>query len=580
MRRILRLHRRARLAFVVAGVAALILASMLVAFLGESRHEAQARQAAAVQARILADTATAALAFGDRQALREYVNALRSDAGVDAVGVYDEAGRLVASYARSPLTGTPPPARRPQLTSLGPITVEAPVAEGGLRLGTVYLRERPEPWVQTASRFVGPALLAVMASLMFIVMSLDARALDRANRDLTLQMAEREKAEAALRQSQKMEAIGRLTGGIAHDFNNMLAIVIGNLELLMRRFEGADPRLLRLAEGAFDGAQRASSLTQRLLAFSRLQPLKPASVDVSRAVTQMTELLHRTLGETIEIEPVLAAGLWRAEIDRSQLEAAIVNLAINARDAMPEGGRLTIETGNAYIDREYAEAGEDVRPGQYVLVAVTDNGAGIPPDVLPHVFDPFFTTKPVGAGTGLGLSQVHGFIKQSGGHVRIYSELGTGTSVKLYLPRASSDAVVDAPPASKLLVRGRRNLTVLVAEDEDGVRDFVAEALAELGYDVLTAETAGAALEILETHADVALLLTDVVMPQMNGRSLAEQAWRRRPDLRVVFMTGYTQNAIVHNGVLDPGVQLITKPFTVAHLGRELEAALAGSDGC
>ena len=568
------LAHRTRLQFVGAGVAGLILASLLVALFNENSHHVQVRQAAEVQARILADTVTAALSFGDRKALSEYVAALRDDADVDAAGVYDDQGRLVASYARSALTERLAATLKPG-PSPGRLVVLAPVVQSGARLGTVYLRDRTEPWMQRASRYLGPALLVIMASLMFVVMSLDARALDESNRDLRLQMSEREKAEEALRQSQKMEAIGRLTGGIAHDFNNMLAVVLGNLELLTHRFEGADPRLLRLVNGALDGAQRAATLTQRLLAFSRLQPLKPASVDVARSVREMTELLHRTLGETIAVETVIAAGLWRAEIDLPQLEAAIVNLAINARDAMPEGGKLTIEAGNAYLDRDYVAGAQDVQPGQYVMVAVTDTGAGIPPHVLPKVFEPFFTTKAVGLGTGLGLSQVHGFMRQSGGHVRIYSEPGVGTTVKLYLPRSLSPAVQETAPASRSGPRGRRDVTVLVAEDEAGVRAFVSDALAELGYDVLAAEDAAAALKLLDAHPEVGMLLTDVVMPGVNGRRLAEQALARRPALRVVFMTGYTQNAIVHNGVLDPGTHLVSKPFTIAQLDRELEAALA-----
>jgi signal transduction histidine kinase/ActR/RegA family two-component response regulator len=574
MRGPLQLSRAARLVLIGASAAGLLFASVLVALVSENRHNEQVAQAAAVQARILADTVTAALSFGDRKALQEYVGALKADADVEAVGVYDERGRLVASFFRGPGAQAPSPTLKPASAS-GGIVVLTPVAQDGVRLGTVYLRDRAEPVLQRESRYLGPALLVLMACMMFVVMSLDARALDRANRDLQLQMQEREKAEAALRQSQKMEAIGRLTGGIAHDFNNMLAIVLGNLELLLRRSEDADPRLSRLAKGALEGAERASALTQRLLAFSRLQPLKPAPVDVSRVVTEMTELLHRTLGETIAIEAVLAAGLWRAEIDRPQLEAAIVNLAINARDAMPEGGKLTIETSNTYLDREYAAAGEDILPGQYVMVAITDTGSGIPPDVLPQVFEPFFTTKAAGVGTGLGLSQVHGFIRQSGGHVRIYSEYGVGTTVKLYLPRALGEAPPDAAPPPRLAVADHRGSTVLVAEDEAGVREFVTSALRELGYDVLAADGPEQALELLEAHPEVDLLLTDVIMPGINGRRLAEQALARRPTLKVVFMTGYTQNAIVHNGVLDPGTRLVSKPFTIAQLGRELDSALA-----
>jgi signal transduction histidine kinase len=258
-------------------------------------------------------------------------------------------------------------------------------------------------------------------------MGLDARALLRANESLTREMAERERVEAALRQSQKMEAIGRLTGGIAHDFNNMLSIIIGSLDLLLRRVDRADPRLSRLVEGALEGARRAANLTQRLLAFSRRQPLNPTAADIPRVLAETADLLRRTLGEAITLETVSAAGLWRALIDVPQLESAIVNLAINARDAMPDGGRLTVEASNAYLDRLYADQEGDIEPGQYVMIAVTDTGVGMTPEIMAQVFEPFFTTKPTGQGTGLGLSQVQGFIKQSGGHVRLYSEVGVGT---------------------------------------------------------------------------------------------------------------------------------------------------------
>jgi nitrogen-specific signal transduction histidine kinase/ActR/RegA family two-component response regulator len=409
---------------------------------------------------------------------------------------------------------------------------------------------------------------------MFTVTTVDALALRRANRALQTQMAEREKIEAALRQSQKMEAIGRLTGGIAHDFNNMLAIILGSLDLIQRRYDEADPKLLRLVRQATEGAKRAAALTQRLLAFSRLQPLHPVSVDINRTVADMTDLLRRTLGETVAIETVQAGGLWRAHIDLAQLETAIVNLAINARDAMPDGGRLTIETANAFLDRGYLQDEPDVQAGQYVMVAITDTGAGIAPTLLDQVFEPFFTTKPPGLGTGLGLSQVHGFIKQSGGHLRLYSEVGVGTTVKLYLPRSMGAVDRMAVNPSRSQARVRRDITVLVVEDEPGVRDYTVEALDELGFDVIAADAPKMALELLKTHPEIEIMLTDVVMPEINGRALAEEALRRRPSLKVVFMTGYTKNAIVHNGVLDPGTHLVSKPFTVGQLGVELDAVI------
>ena len=565
---------RYRLALVMASVIALLAASLVIAAYNERQHQLQTTQSAAVQAQVLASTVAAALSFGDRESLREYVEALRANSEVEAVGVYDESGRLVASYAQRPLPATL--AGLGARAGSGRVSVLIPVSQKGVRLGAIYLRDHDEPWMRRLARYVGPGLLVVMASLMFLVMALDSRALIRANAALTAQMAEREKAEAALRQSQKMEAIGRLTGGIAHDFNNMLAIVLGSLDLLLRRHPDADARLLRLANNAAEGARRAAALTQRLLAFSRLQPLNPTASDISRSIKDMSDLLGRTLGEDVVVETVSAAGLWRAHIDLSQLETALLNLAINARDAIAGGGKLTIETANTYLDRAYADGEDDVIPGQYVMVAVSDTGAGIAPEVLPQVFEPFFTTKPAGLGTGLGLSQVHGFIKQSGGHIRLYSEVGVGTTVKLYLPRSTSEAVAARPAALKSTGDQRRGVTVLLAEDEEGVRDFTVEALSELGFDVVAADGGKTALALLLDHPEVSVLLTDVVMPEMNGRQLAEEALRQRPALRVVFMTGYTRNAIVHNGVLDAGTHLVSKPFTVSQLAAELDAVLAG----
>jgi signal transduction histidine kinase len=544
----------------------------VVAVYSEVQFRQQATDAAGAQARVLANTSTAALAFGDHAALQEYVNALKANQDADAVGVYDNQGRLAAGFSRSflarRLDNTVQAAAAPDR-----VIVTVPIFQKGARLGTVYMRDLTEPLDRRLSRYAGAALLTMMAALLFGIMLFNARALRRANRALITQMAERAKAEAALRQSQKMEAVGRLTGGIAHDFNNMLAVVIGSLDLLIRRHLAAEPKGERLANNALDGAKRASALTQRLLAFSRLQPLKPTSIDVARSVNDMADLLRRTLGETIVVEVAPAHGLWRAHIDIAQLESAIVNLAINARDAMPDGGKLTIETSNVYLDR--GSAGDpDVTPGQYVVLAMCDTGSGMPPDVAEQAFEPFFTTKPTGMGTGLGLSQVHGFVRQSGGQVRIHSEVGKGTTVRLYLPR--STAVPEpARVAPAKPVRGpKRHLTVLLVEDEEGVRDFAAEALVELGYDVLATEGARPALELMDARHDIAVLLTDVVMPETNGRVLAEEALKRLPFLKVVYMTGYTRDVIVHNGVLDADTHLINKPFTVAQLGAEIEAAL------
>ncbi|MFE1601857.1 hybrid sensor histidine kinase/response regulator [Methylobacterium sp. ID0610] len=392
---------------------------------------------------------------------------------------------------------------------------------------------------------------------------------------LRAEILRREASEDQLRQSQKMEAVGRLTGGLAHDFNNLLTVVLGSLELLQRRMESADARQTRLIENAIGGAERAAALTGRLLAFARRQPLDPRPVDANALVSGMAELLRQTLGESVRLETVLSAGLWRTFADPNQLESALLNLTVNARDAMPEtGARLTVETANAYLDEGYVAAHPEVAAGQYVLVAVTDNGSGMAPEVLARVFEPFFTTKAQGQGTGLGLSQVYGFVRQSGGHVAVYSEPGQGTSVKIYLPRHAGPEEQPRPAARDALALAAGDATVLVVEDEPAVRQFAVEALRDLGYRVLDADGASAALNLLALHPEVALLLTDVVMPDVNGRKLADEALRRRPDLKVVFMTGYTRNAIVHNGMLDPGTQLITKPFTVTQLAAKLRTVL------
>jgi PAS domain S-box-containing protein len=390
-----------------------------------------------------------------------------------------------------------------------------------------------------------------------------------------LAAAELAVAQEALRQSQKMEAVGQLTGGIAHDFNNMLAVVIGSLELLGRRLSDGDARARRYIDAATEASRRAALLTQRLLAFSRQQPLQPEAVDANKMISGMSDLLRHSLGADVQLETVLAGGLWRTHADPNQLENIILNLAVNARDAMPDGGHLTIETQNAHLDERYASANLGVSIGHYVLIAVTDTGSGMPPEVVAKAFDPFFTTKPVGKGTGLGLSQVYGFIKQSGGHVKIYTEQGLGTTIKLYLPRLRGAARVDEPDArSAELARGDDREVILVVEDEPGVRQFSVDALTELGYHVLEADGGANALRLLQEHTEISLMFTDVVMPEMNGAKLAEAARALRPDLKILFTTGYTRNAVVHNGKLDDGVELIGKPFSLEALAAKIRAIL------
>lgn len=389
------------------------------------------------------------------------------------------------------------------------------------------------------------------------------------------EVSERMRAEEQLRQAQKMDAIGQLTGGIAHDFNNMLAVVIGALNLMQRRLAKGDTDVTRYVDAAVDGANRASALTQRLLAFSRQQPLNPSSIDVNVLVASMTELLARTLGEHIVIETVRGAGLWRTFADQVQLESAIINLAVNARDAMPEGGKLTIETANTSIDAAYG-AEHGVAPGQYVVMCVTDTGAGMSAEVMAQAFDPFFTTKDVGKGTGLGLSQVFGFVRQSGGHVKLYSEVGHGTTVKIYLPRFYGAEDVTAPVAAEIIRDGSQSETVLVVEDDPRVRAFSTEALRELGYSVVAAANGAEALRLIEGGAKIDLLFTDMIMPEMNGRQLAEAALQRLPQLKVLFTTGYAPNATLHNGVLGPEAAQLHKPFSLEQLAAAVRAALDG----
>lgn len=386
----------------------------------------------------------------------------------------------------------------------------------------------------------------------------------------------RTEAEEALRQSQKMETVGQLTGGIAHDFNNLLQIVNGNLDILCRRMPDEAAPLRRYAERALVGAERAATLTQRLLAFSRRQPLAPKPTNVNRLLPAMSELLHRTLGETIEVEAVLPPRIWLVETDPNQLENALLNLAVNARDAMPNGGKLTLETNNTHLDESYAAQNPGVSSGQYVVICVSDSGIGMDADTAAKAIEPFFTTKEVGKGTGLGLSMVYGFIKQSGGHLKIYSERGEGTTVKIYLPRlvgeiraTAEDEPLPAPAAS-----GEE--TILVCEDDDEVRAYSVEVLRELGYGVLEAADGAEALALLRKKGTkIDLLFTDVVLPGgMSGAQLARKAAKVRPDLKTLFTTGYARNAIVHHGRLDSGVQLITKPFSYADLAARIRYVL------
>jgi signal transduction histidine kinase len=399
----------------------------------------------------------------------------------------------------------------------------------------------------------------------------------------------RRDAEATLQQSQKMEAVGQLTGGVAHDFNNLLTVILGGLDTVQRRIAavpiGQDAShfaatLNNPVNMALQGCRRAAQLTHRLLAFSQKQTLEPSIVDLNNLVSGMTDLLRRTVSEAVTVETVLGGGLWSTRVDVSQIENSLVNLVINARDAMPNGGRLTIETANAYLDENYVKRFGGLVPGQYVLLSVTDSGTGISAEIIDRVFEPFFTTKGPEKGSGLGLAMIHGFVKQSSGHIRIYSEPGHGTTVKIYLPRFVGPGEMRATPVGVMhptmpLPRSKPNETILVVEDNEGVRNFAVSVLEDLGYRVIEAADADQALQHICEETALSLLFTDVVLPAgFSGRMLADQARAMLPGLPVLYTTGYTRNAIVHNAILDPGVQLLNKPYTQAELAGKIRQVL------
>ncbi|WP_114188895.1 PAS domain S-box protein [Microvirga aerophila] len=399
-------------------------------------------------------------------------------------------------------------------------------------------------------------------------------------RDITAERAAAEalrNTEEALRQSQKMEAVGQLTGGIAHDFNNLLTGVLGSLDMLRTRIsQGRLDVVDRYVTAAMTSANRAAALTHRLLAFARRQPLDPRPVQSNALVASLEDLFRRTVGETVTLEVVLAGGLWPTLCDPNQLESALLNLVINARDAMPEGGKLTIETCNAHLDDAYIAAQRDVKPGQYVCICVTDTGTGMPQDVIERAFDPFFTTKPIGQGTGLGLSMVYGFTRQSEGHAKIYSEVGKGTTIKIYLPRywGETEAEIEAATLAEA-PRAESGETVLVVEDEPVVRSLIVEVLEDLGYRTLEAADGPEGLKLLQSKRSIDLLVTDVGLPGLNGRQLADAARETRPNLKVLFITGYAENATLAAGFLDPGMQMITKPFAVDALAQKIRSIIS-----
>ncbi|HYD11776.1 MAG TPA: ATP-binding protein [Allosphingosinicella sp.] len=559
-------------AAIVAAVVLLLLVGIGVIMQSEAAYRDLQEQETRVQAEILAASVTAALDFEDRVAASEAVSAIRVNRQVRSVGVYNEHGTLVAGYGRDGQAPLPTFADRLP-TPENAVASEVPVTSRGERIGTVVLVTDPEPVSRRLTRYLVIGLLIVMAALVVGVTGVAQGALRRANRtleeradaladanaELKVQVSERGKAEEQLRQAHKMQALGQLTGGIAHDFNNLLTVIQGSADML-RRPGVSEEKRIRFAEAVVQASGKAAALTGQLLAFARRQPLRPEMIDANALIRDMTDLLDRTLGERIEVVTTLAPGACTVEADRAQLESALLNIAVNARDAMPEGGRLEIRTSPV----------TDAEKGEMIALSVSDSGAGMDEDTLDRAFEPFFTTKMTGKGTGLGLSQVYGFASQSGGDVRIESAVGRGTIVTLLLPRRG--ALPEPPRTTEraALKRGRTG-RILLVEDNDEVGAFAAHLLGELGHDVVRAQSGEEALErALADRFD--LVFTDVVMPGMSGLDLAGRLAEQRPRLPVILTTGYSDE-IARSGA--GGRPVILKPYTPEALAAAVEQALA-----
>ena len=544
------------------GIASLLLvASLALAYHNEDQARVEKIREVEAQARVLAASLTGPLAFDDQTATFEYIEAMKASPEFDAVGVYGLDGRLVAGFARSgePLPRTNTVAR--STVRGNEIVVAAEVEQGGTRLGSVYVGAATESWARRAGRYLGIAIVLVMACLLVAVLGAFYASVSAANRRLEAEIAGREEAEEALRQAQKMEAIGQLTGGVAHDFNNLLMVASSGLELLERT---TDPiRRDRLKDGIRQAIERGARLTQQLLTFARRSPLSPEVLDVGKRIRSLQDLLERSLREDIRVQFDLAADLWPIEVDPSQLDVAILNIAINARDAMPDGGMIRIGAHNQ-------PAAGDQRHDM-VRISIRDTGSGIAPELLEKVFEPFFTTKSVGTGTGLGLSQVYGFLRSSGGEVRIESRVGEGTTVFLLFPR-SSQPLPRTAARDLSFNRAKHHAAVLVAEDDEHVAELVCEMLRELGYNAKRGASAAEALRILEESGPYGVVLSDMIMPgKMNGLDLAHEIVRREPDLPVVLMTGYSEAAA---SAAAEGFPLLVKPYTMEALSEVVGQAL------
>jgi signal transduction histidine kinase/ActR/RegA family two-component response regulator len=579
----LRPVRRDRMTVVASiGAVGLILASLTITLLNESIYRSRRVSSLTAQAEVMAGTVEPALVFADPQAAQDAVAALQANPGMEAAGVYDEAGGLVARYGKGRAA---PPARAPPLgedPASGKTAVTAPVTHEGRTIGAVYLRTAPEPAAMFTGRHAGTALLLLMSvavvailrsvqnTLVAAAQDAEARARDltRLNEELRDQEQRRESAEEALRQSQKMETLGQLTGGIAHDFNNLLQSVQGSLELIGRRPDDA-ARVERLASMGMAAAERGARLTAQLLAFSRSQKLELRAINVAEVTARLDRLLPSTVGPGVEIAYDLNDVTVQVTADATQLELAVLNLCINARDAMPDGGRIIVRSQLAALDGDL-----ELAAGEYLLLSVSDTGTGMPDTVRERAFEPFFTTKELGKGTGLGLAQVYGIAKQAGGAARIESVPGRGTTVTIYLPRAKAQPAADAPAAEAApapVVEGAR---ILVVDDDAGVRAYVTDALAHLGYVTLEASDGATALVMLEEHP-VDLLLVDYAMPGMTGAEVTRRALARRPDLPVVFASGYAVSEALESALGRPA-RLLRKPFDTRALAISVHDALTG----
>jgi signal transduction histidine kinase/ActR/RegA family two-component response regulator len=547
--------------FAISVAAALLVLSLAMGVYNERAGRIESARQAQAQADVLAASVAGALAFDDGAATREYVDALRANAAVEAAGAYDIRGRLVAGFNRA---GPAPPrsstVRRP-LFEQGHLSVTAPVIQRATRLGSVYLRLSTDTWSRRATRYAGIAAIIIMASLLVAVLGASHARLREAHGKLQQEIREREKAEDALRQSQKMEAMGQLTGGVAHDFNNLLMVASSGLDLMDRT---ADPiRRDRLKQGIRQAIDRGASLTQQLLAFARRAPVKAEVLNLRASLVGMRNLLDRSLREDIRVDIQAADDLWLVEVDPSALEVAILNTAINARDAMPTGGTITVRAFNLPSELDQPDR---------VCICIIDTGIGVSPELIERLFEPFFTTKGVGQGTGLGLSQVYGFARSSGGDVAFTSELGKGSTVRISIPRSlkASPADLSVTAAPNECARGQ--CRVLLVEDDDNVAQLVGEMLVELGYQTTRAPNALSALEALRLEHGFDIVFSDMIMPgEMNGLELARKITAERPGLPIVLTTGYSASAAA---AAAEGHRLLLKPYRIAALDAELRAAL------